>query len=272
MAKDSLQYKAKSWVARMSDPAFRPELIRRAKRKISETVNIVCKGSDHRLKDSKDWCESRAVSIEQTLEKLGVSPETLQKWERFKNERLPAAEERFKKNIYHRYIGPANLQVLYCACEQIGAKDALETGVAHGWSSLALLDSVKERGGHVVSNDLPATDGLNEDYIGLVVPDDLRSLWILMRGADREGLTQLKNKGKTFDLIHYDSDKTYDGRMFGYGVMYDHLLKPGGIFMSDDIDDNHAFADFCAQKGLQPIVIRDEEHGKYEGLVIKPAA
>ena len=45
-------------------------------------------------------------------------------------------------------------------------------------------------------------------------------------------------------------------------------LKPGGIFLSDDIQDNMAFADFVRQKDASFGVV--EGGGKYIGLAMKP--
>jgi hypothetical protein len=33
-------------------------------------------------------------------------------------------------------------------------------------------------------------------------------------------------------------------------------MRPGGVLMSDDIQDNMEFADFCAGHGLRPYVIQ----------------
>ena len=49
----------------------------------------------------------------------------------------------------------------------------IETGVAYGWSSLALLLSLKNRNGLLVSTDLPYAGLDNDPYVGCVVPDEL---------------------------------------------------------------------------------------------------
>jgi len=68
------------------------------------------------------------------------------------------------------------------------------------------------------------------------------------------------------DIAHYDSDKSYRGRVFGYAIIWN-ALKPGGLFMSDDIQDNMAFAHFVAQKSLNFGVT--ESDGKYVGIAVK---
>ena len=67
-------------------------------------------------------------------------------------------------------------------------------------------------------------------------------------------------------LCHYDSDKSYTGRIFAYPLLWNALQK-NGIFISDDIQDNIAFIEFCEQVNKKPIVI--EHLGKYVGLIKK---
>ena len=45
-------------------------------------------------------------------------------------------------------------------------------------------------------------------------------------------------------------------------------LASGGLFISDDIQDNFGFRDFAARLGLTPAVV--ESSGKYVGLLRKP--
>ena len=65
----------------------------------------------------------------------------------------------------------------------------------------------------------------------------------------------------------YDSDKTYRGRQFGYPVMW-RALRPGGLFISDDIQDNLAFAHFVERARASYGVV--ESAGKYVGIALKP--
>jgi hypothetical protein len=106
----------------------------------------------------------------------------------------------------------------------------------------------------------------NEDYVGVVVPDYLRQYWSLIRLPDNTGLKVALDKTGTLDLCHYDSDKTYSGRMFGYNLLWK-ALRTGGIFISDDINDNMGFHDFCKNNDLEPVIIF--VYGKYVGLIVK---
>ena len=52
--------------------------------------------------------------------------------------------------------------------------------------------------------------------------------------------------GGSIDLCHYDSDKSWWGR--AYAFLLWKALKPGGLFISDDIQDNMFFAEFVKLK------------------------
>ena len=69
------------------------------------------------------------------------------------------------------------------------------------------------------------------------------------------------------DLAHYDSDKTIEGRLFAYRLIW-RALRPGGILMSDDVSDNLGFKQFCMEIGGEPVIVRQEN--KFQGLLAKP--
>ncbi|NNU43670.1 class I SAM-dependent methyltransferase [Ramlibacter montanisoli] len=104
--------------------------------------------------------------------------------------------------------------------------------------------------------------------MGVAVPQRLRARWLLIREPDRWGLKKaLRHFGGRIDLCHYDSDKSCDGRQYGYDLMWK-ALRPGGVFISDDIQDNLAFRDLIEAVGA-PFAVT-EYQGKYVGIVRKP--
>ena len=107
----------------------------------------------------------------------------------------------------------------------------------------------------------------NDDAVGVVVPEGLKNQWQLIRGEDKRGLPKaLELFDGKIDLCHYDSDKSYHGRMFAYPLLYE-ALNDGCWFISDDIGDNIAFKDFCKAKGIEPEVI--VENGRFVGAFRK---
>jgi predicted O-methyltransferase YrrM len=164
--------------------------------------------------------------------------------------------------------GAGNLDLLYWLAEHCGARRIVETGVAFGWSSLALLLALHTRAdSRLVSTDMPYPTRHNERYVGCVVPDELRAFWRIIDRADRQAIPRALKQMGTIDMCHYDSDKSYDGRMWAYERLWD-ALRPGGLFVSDDLGDNLAFRDFSESLRLDSIVVRSER--KYAGILIKP--
>ncbi len=107
----------------------------------------------------------------------------------------------------------------------------------------------------------------NEKYVGLVVPEELKKNWTLIREPDRNGLKKIISKIEgNIDLFHYDSDKSYEGREYAYNLIWP-KLKVGGILISDDIEDNIYFSEFVKEKKSKFAVVKNND--KYVGIIIK---
>ena len=193
--------------------------------------------------DSGQWCRERAVSIDEVIVKLTGEVRDIE-W-------IPS---------YHN----TNALLLYNLAEYLEATKVVETGVFRGTSSSAILKSLCKRDGRLISTDIPTPELYAEP--GEVVTDDLRAYWTLIQKPDRLGLLiALKELGE-IDLACYDSDKSYEGRMFGYELLWNAVRKDG-IFVSDDINDNFAFRDFCESKSFEPLIA--ENGGRYVGIIVK---
>ena len=163
--------------------------------------------------------------------------------------------------------GESNLDLLFNIVINLKPNNILETGVAYGWSSLAFLLGIKYNNhGNLISIDMPYPTLNNEDYVGYVVAEDLKKNWELLRMPDIEGIPTAIKKIKTFDLCHYDSDKSYYGRKKSYPLLWNSLNK-NGIFISDDITDNRAFEEFLVQINRKPFIVKYKN--QYLGLVKK---
>lgn len=212
------------------------------------------------------WAAERALPVAAAIRKLGLASGTGAIPELppgLKDEATALAQ-----SAAVRMGGPGDIGLLYAATTLGGAERVVETGVAYGWSSLAILAALDAMGkGTLASVDMPYPKMNNERWVGIAVPERLRRRWRLVREPDRYGLKKaIALVGGTLDLCHYDSDKSYDGRMYGYRLMWD-ALRPGGVFISDDIQDNFAFRDFVAS--VQPTFAVTEFDGKYVGIARK---
>jgi len=218
---------------------------------------------------ARRWASRRAVTVPQALQSIGLLPDPgSSQYPRMKEALLDEARD-IENAAQIEMGGPGDLELLHAAVALSGAKRIVETGVAYGWSSLAILAAIEERGdARLVSVDMPYPKMGNEAYVGIVVPERMRNYWTLVRAPDRNGIRRaLRLHGGKIDLCHYDSDKSWWGRSFAYPLLWD-SLRPGGVFISDDIQDNLYFSEFVAEKGVSFAVT--ESQGKFVGIARKP--
>tara|TARA_Y100000996_G_scaffold404984_1_gene379650 strand:- start:3539 stop:4303 length:765 start_codon:yes stop_codon:yes gene_type:complete len=164
--------------------------------------------------------------------------------------------------------GSGHIHLLYDCVRLLRAKKVIETGVAYGWSSLAILKALENSDNcKLYSVDMPYPTKNNENDVGIVVPEYLKKNWILIRKPDRPGIINaIKKAQEPIDLCHYDSDKSWWGRHYAYPILWN-SLKSGGIFISDDIQDNLYFSNFVKNNSLKFAIV--EFNGKFVGLIRK---
>lgn len=225
---------------------------------------------DQTAEQSIRFCRQRAISNEQALKLLtqSESPGLLQ--ERYPDE-FTAAEAAVA-DCPQKMGGGANMTLLHDLVSLSGAKNVLETGVAYGWSSLAILLALRDHAvGRLISTNLQYREYEDDTWVGCAVPDSLRDQWHVIYKADVEAIPEALaefDEGR-IDLCHYDSNKSYGGRMDSYAQLWT-ALKPGGLLVSDDIQDNLAFFHFCKKADVRPIVTpADASNGttKYVGIL-----
>ena len=210
-----------------------------------------------------EWANLNAVTTEEALSNLGIKGKLVDLDKNIIDDAYKRAS-----NSLVKMGGSAHLKLLYNSVRLLGAQKVLETGVAYGWSSLAILKALSENNNGVLySIDMPYPTKNNEKYVGIVVPKNLRNSWTIIKKPDRPGIKEaLKLIDSKIDLCHYDSDKSWWGRDFAYPILWE-SLKPGGLFISDDIVDNLYFSFFVKSKSLNYSVINFK--GKFIGLIRK---
>lgn len=214
-----------------------------------------------------DWAKMQSASSRQALVNLAlVNPQ--ENPPQLGAAIIAMAEEAVSRANSVKMGGGGDIQLLYAVTLLLRAHRVIETGVAFGWSSMAILAALHEQqAGKLVSVDMPYPKMDYEKWVGLAVPSDFQSRWSVIREPDRFGLGKaISLLGGQIDLCHYDSDKSYAGRRYGYALMWN-ALRPGGILISDDIEDNLAFRDLVARLKVPFAVI--ECQGKYVGIVRK---
>jgi predicted O-methyltransferase YrrM len=224
--------------------------------------------SAHREKALR-WARARAVPLGEALTRMKLIDEPGGGFPALSPQLVQRATRNAKRSGCIMG-GAGHIDLIYAAAKLSGATAAIETGVAYGWSSLAFLAAMAEKGGRLVSVDRPYPGAGNEPFVGIAVPGAMRENWHIVREPDRHGLRKAVARFPGgIDIAHYDSDKSYRGRMYAYPILWA-ALKPGGIFLSDDIQDNMAFADFVDRRRISFTVAAAA--GKYVGMAIKPGA
>ena len=218
---------------------------------------------------AKQWCREKAISAGEAF--FNITGKQMESIYQIFGSDIKDAEKRAKQCPISMG-GPGDVDLLYNLAEHVQANNVIETGVAYGWSSLAILLSLgKREGARLISSDMPYAKVGNEDYVGCVVADELRSHWRLIRLPDRQSLPKAIAELGEIDMCHYDSDKSYRGKKWAYRILWS-ALRTGGMFVSDDISDDFAFRDFCVDTKRTPLVIRsyaDTNVEKYVGILIK---
>ena len=143
--------------------------------------------------------------------------------------------------------------VLYALIRAHRPNVVLETGVADGFSSFAILSALEANGeGHLHSLDI-------RDDVGTMVPSQLRSRWTIhivndqaLERSMKEILTTLPG----IDFYYHDSGHSYLWQAFEYAAV-EPKMTGGGIFLSDDVDWSYAFIDHCKARYRKPALMID---------------
>ena len=224
------------------------------------------KDSDKHIQAATKWCENNISTIDECLLNIGIREDNLALEEAFSHD-YKAEISKIIDTSTSNFGGPGHTNLIYTICERLNIKNVIETGVAYGWSSASILKSISKRNGKLISIDMPMLKQTDYQLIGVAVENNLKKNWELRREPDRYALPRTISKMKnSLELFHYDSDKSYYGRKWSQEKIWN-ALKKGGIFISDDIEDNLAFKEFVEQKKLNFIILKFE--GKFVGVVKK---
>ena len=247
-------------------PRLYPQLMYLALKKLSRASYV----KNDTRQEAMQWCAERCVDSSTAIERLTGF-------------RAPEPIERLFPDVFSIAArqanecptvmgGPGDLDLLYSVAEHLKAVHVIETGVAYGWSSLAILLSLKDRvGSRLISTDMPIPNGSSEQYVGCVVPPEIRCHWSVLRWADRQALPKALKELSAIELCHYDSDKSYEGRMWAYPKLWK-ALSQDGVFISDDIGDNVAFREFSQAVACEPLIVKKDAKDlsmKYIGVLVK---
>lgn len=183
------------------------------------------------------------------------------------SERINAEAGKKLERIEFDLGGGGAVPFLYFLVRKLAARTVLETGVAAGYSSAAILSAIKANGfGKLFSSDFPYFRLQDpEKYIGFVVDDYLKAGWDLHIEGDRKNIPAIMRSIESIDVFHYDSDKSYAGRSWAIEQVRG-KLHSRSMIVWDDIQDNCHFMDFVAHLPRDSWWVFHYD-GKYVGML-----
>lgn len=152
------------------------------------------------------------------------------------------SEGRKIKDVLGSESSIARLIILELAIRSNTFKSFLETGTQHGLSAFVVNESAKR---YSPTMDIVSFDVSHKQYF-------VRSAGVtysLLASPVRRNF-----KKETLDFKHdpllffHDSDHSYENMFFEFQWAWDHLEAE--VLISDDIDGNDAFFDFCKSTGV----------------------
>lgn len=221
--------------------ALRPHYLSVMARKVSARLRPT-----HR-DDAVRWADSRVESLPDFA--AGLDAELWAEAEAWGTEFRVTARARLDEAAIP-LAGAGHFQLVHFLVRYLRPEVVLETGVAAGYTSQAILSALARNGtGRLYSSDFPYFRlDAPERYVGVLVDDDLRAGWRLGLNGDRANLAEFLPEIETIDFVHYDSDKSVEGRAFVMDAIADRLT-PNAVIVMDDIDDNTFFRDWVDRTG-----------------------
>jgi predicted O-methyltransferase YrrM len=171
--------------------------------------------------------------------------------------------------IPHDLGGGGAYILLYFLTRYLKPKVILETGVAAGFSSQSFLKAIqKNKIGKLYSSDFPYFRISNpEKYIGILIEENLKENWQLGIEGDFINIKSfLKRINTNINLVHYDSDKSYNGREKVFNLI-NSKIDENTFIIIDDIQDNSYFIEYINKNKILNWKIFKFEF-KYLGLIL----
>ena len=159
-----------------------------------------------------------------------------------------------------RYSGKLTFQngrLLYIITRLMRPRVVVETGVFAGGSTAYILNALEENGaGKLFSIDRkdPFLLKIGREP-GFAIDEELRDNWHLILGRSSEKLQPLLDCLNSLDFFFHDSDHSYENMLYEFQTIWP-FLSSGGLLLSDNIDMNSSFDDFCGTRGVRPIKTR----------------
>jgi predicted O-methyltransferase YrrM len=223
-------------------------------------------GQRSRKEVSGRWCAHHAIDYAEYCRNL--NPKIWNETEEY-SLKLQTRAQSVLRQVGIDLGGGGNYAMLFFLARLLRPSIVIETGVAAGFSSHALLTALQQNGhGDLFSSDFPYFRLQNpERFVGILVDEELKPRWKLYLEGDRANLPKICTSTGRVQLAHYDSDKSYAGRKFFCRIILP-MLDREGVMLMDDIGDNTFFMEFVEEAKLTYKIFEFE--GKYIGAIGLP--
>jgi predicted O-methyltransferase YrrM len=160
----------------------------------------------------------------------------------------------------------------YVICRALKPSVVLETGVAYGVTTSFVLKALAVNGkGRLWSVDLPPLGRDADQYVGILVPHAVRDRWHFQRGTSQRLLPRLLPSLDPVDLFIHDSLHTSTNMRTEFETVWPYL-RPAGVLLADDVDDNQAFAKFSARVNCNfRAAVGEQSKASIFGILLKGA-
>ena len=135
-------------------------------------------------------------------------------------------------------------RICYSICRLLNPEVVVETGVAYGVTTSYILKALDMNNkGMLYSIDLPPLGKNADSFVGYLVPNNLKSRWILYRGTSKRVLPNLLPILNSVDVFVHDSLHTYWNIRRELKMITPYLSRPSAV-IADDIHGNRAFMEW----------------------------
>ncbi|MGI9036155.1 MAG: class I SAM-dependent methyltransferase [Pyrinomonadaceae bacterium] len=135
-------------------------------------------------------------------------------------------------------------KLCYIICRAIKPRVFVETGVAFGVTSSFILKALEVNNyGKLFSVDRPPAVRNAAEFIGALIPDELRRNWNLYRGESQKLLPALLAELKGVNIFLHDSRHTYSNMSAEFRLVAPFLANRS-FLLADDANRNIAFEEW----------------------------
>ena len=200
------------------------------------------------IKNNKDFSKYLNYLKENALDYDNFfSKIDLELWNEAKevSKKINVNSKKILENIPYELGGSGPIEAVYFLTRFTKPNNIIETGVAAGFTSYGFFEAIKKNNkGKLYSSDFPYFRLPDpEKFIGIIVPKYFKENWCLYIKGDENNIKEIKKKIKFVDLVHYDSDKSYNGRK-NFIKMISDLVHNQTFLIMDDIRNNSFFLDY----------------------------